>query len=404
MITAWAERGARVAGWTILTAIHSTRRGNRAVALAPTHIGARVRHPGQIDHQQHAAAYACSQLVRLSTRPGERPTNRLLHQRTHSTMPLSCTPEVAAALTSIDALRALHEGPDGPIDLSQRYSTYGDRDDVEDWTIEDEDNPSLIFFVCHSGNAAVVRYIAEHLIADVKDPHIFNVHGYTPIWIAAASGHESCIRALVEFGGDPNLADNFRRSPCHIAAQEGHESCVRALCELGADAGIRSTMGTRMETPCSIAAEMEHQSIVDFLTNVLAQEANLHTAAAGGNAPLVWQLVRNHTNMVTDNVHAADLAAANGHAALARQLRSLWTQVSAHAGYRRYAQHLTAQRIRWAALRTRFLTSDLRKNFNTAPITSADRSLFFFIGTSRTVGLCPDDIYGVIMGFWSDTQ
>ena len=29
---------------------------------------------------------------------------------------------------------------------------------------------------------------------------------------------------------------------------------------------------------------------------------------------------------------------------------------------------------------------------------------WFFIGTSRTVGLCPDDIYGVIMGFWSDTQ
>ena len=139
---------------------------------------------------------------------------------------------------------------------------------------------------------------------------------------------------------------------------------------------------------------------------MLAQEANLHTAAADGDAPLVWQLVRNHTNMVTDNVHAADLADENGHAALARQLRSLWTQVSAHRGYRRYAQHLTAERIRWAALRTRFLTSDLRENFNTAAITSKDRPLFdwFFIGTSRTVGLCPDDIYGVIMGFWSDTQ
>ena len=161
-----------------------------------------------------------------------------------------------------------------------------------------------------------------------------------------------------------------------------------------------------MGTPLEIAAANGHQSIVDFLTDVLAQEANLHTAAADGDAPLVWQLVRNHTNMVTDNVHAADLAAANGHAALARQLRSLWTEVSSHRGYRRYAQHLTAQRIRWAALRTRFLTSDLRENFTTAAITSKDRSLFdwFFIGTSRTVGLCPDDIYGVIMGFWSDTQ
>ena len=47
MITAWAERGARVAGRTKLSD-HSTRRGTRAVKLAPTHIGARVRHPVQM--------------------------------------------------------------------------------------------------------------------------------------------------------------------------------------------------------------------------------------------------------------------------------------------------------------------------------------------------------------------
>ena len=154
---------------------------------------------------------------------------------------------------------------------------------------------------------------------------------------------------------------------------------------------------------------MGHHSIVDFLTDVLAQEANLHTAAADGDAPLVWQLVRNHTNMVTDNVHAADLAAANGHAALARQLRSLWTQVAAHGGYRRYDQHLTAERVRWAALRARFLNSDMPENFNrfnSADISFRDRRLFdwLFVGTSRVVGLCPDDVYGVIIGFWADTR
>ena len=70
---------------TRLTAILSTRRDTRAVALAPTHIGARVRHPVQIDLQQHAAAYACSRLVRLSTRPGEwtrTPTDCCINART----------------------------------------------------------------------------------------------------------------------------------------------------------------------------------------------------------------------------------------------------------------------------------------------------------------------------------
>ena len=83
MITAWVERGARVAGRTKLTAIHSTRRGTRAVALAPTHIGARVRHPVQIG-LQHAAAYACSRLVRLSTRPARGPIRQPTAASTHA--------------------------------------------------------------------------------------------------------------------------------------------------------------------------------------------------------------------------------------------------------------------------------------------------------------------------------
>ena len=137
-------------------------------------------------------------------------------------MPLSCAPEIAAALISIDALRALHEGPDGPIDLSQRYSTQGDSEDAENWPIEDHDNPSLLFFACLSGNAAVARYIAERLVAEGRDPHVPTGDGATPVCIAALYGHESCLRALVEFGGDPNQADNSGVAPCWNAAVRGH--------------------------------------------------------------------------------------------------------------------------------------------------------------------------------------
>ena len=211
-----------------------------------------------------------------------------------------------------------------------------------------------------------------------------------PWALRCGAGHALCIQRRRDLGHDRTLTFVFDEAQRPLDADDA------------ADAGVEAGGFS----PCSIAAACGHQSIVDFLTDVLAQETNLHTAAAEGDAPLVWQLVRNHTNMVTNNVHAAELADVNGHSALARQLHSLGTAVTAHRGYRRYAQHLTAQRVRWAALRTRFLTSDLRENFNTAAITSKDRPLFdwFFIGTSRTVGLCPDDIYGVIMGFWSDTQ
>ena len=84
----------------------------------------------------------------------------------------------------------------------------------------------------------------------------------------------------------------------------------------------------------------------------------------------------------------------------------MWAQVTAHGGYRNYDRHLVAQRVRWAAIRARFLDADLREviyRFNSADISFSDRRLFdwFFVGTSPRVGLCPGDVFGEIMNWWS---
>ena len=108
--------------------------------------------------------------------------------------------------------------------------------------------------------------------------------------------------------------------------------------------------------------------------------------------------------MVHDDVHAADIADANGFTALATQMRDLWSHVVARGGYRRYDAHLRALRIRWAALRARFLDPLLHANFAQADITSRARVLFdwLLVGTSAgRVGLRPDDVFGEIMGWYS---
>ena len=108
--------------------------------------------------------------------------------------------------------------------------------------------------------------------------------------------------------------------------------------------------------------------------------------------------------MVHNGVHAADIVEANGFAALATQMRDLWSHVVAHRGYRRYDAHLRALRVRWAALRARFLDPSLHANFAQADITPIERFLFdwLLVGTSAgRVGLCPDDVFGEIMGWYS---
>ena len=152
-------------------------------------------------------------------------------------MPLTCTPEIAAALQSMDALRALHEGPDGPIDLGQRYSTVGPSPDPED-----RDNPTLFFKASQFADEAMVRYIAAHLIEEGRNLHVPNASGATPIWIAAQYGRDSNIRALCELGGDPNQAASGL-TPCWIAAAKGREACIRALYQCGADTGRSNLYG-----------------------------------------------------------------------------------------------------------------------------------------------------------------
>ena len=182
-------------------------------------------------------------------------------------MPLLCSPAVATALESLDLLRALHEGPDGPIDLAQAYSCYPNGGGApDDLALDDQDYPHLIFAAAHRGSNDVLRYIAEQLISIGKDPHAADSRGRTPLSVAAAEGHGPCIRVLVvELGADPNQANSSGATPCYIAARYGHDSCIRALVELGGDPNQAKNSGA---TPCHIAAQLGHDSCIRALVEL----------------------------------------------------------------------------------------------------------------------------------------
>ncbi|MBV8858079.1 MAG: ankyrin repeat domain-containing protein [Acidobacteria bacterium] len=100
--------------------------------------------------------------------------------------------------------------------------------------------PTLFGAAEEGDAAAVARLLASGLAADERRGH----GGETPLMRAAARGHETVVRLLLDAGADAcaRRADGF--TPLILAVFFGHEPVVRLLVERGADASARTGLGT----------------------------------------------------------------------------------------------------------------------------------------------------------------
>ena len=57
----------------------------------------------------------------------------------------------------------------------------------------------------------------------------------TPLSSAAASGHITCVKVLIEAGADVDGFYNNRKNPLVAAAANGHDKCLEKLIESGGD-------------------------------------------------------------------------------------------------------------------------------------------------------------------------
>lgn len=80
---------------------------------------------------------------------------------------------------------------------------------------------------------------------------------------AVANGHVAVVRTLLDYGTDPNLADQDGDVPLHICARlSGNAQTIQLLVDRRAHLNIRNAQG---ETPLQNAAAAGHTQVVEML-------------------------------------------------------------------------------------------------------------------------------------------
>lgn len=108
------------------------------------------------------------------------------------------------------------------------------------------------------GKTAFVQAMLAHKLVDVN---MVDADGCSAVYYAAANGHADVLRALLEQGGDANLA-SIRRSPLHCATEWRRVECVALLLAHGARVDVEDKSG---KTPLAIAQDKGFDEIVEQL-------------------------------------------------------------------------------------------------------------------------------------------
>jgi len=192
---------------------------------------------------------------------------------------------------------------------------------------QDTSGRTPLFWAAAEGHDGVVRHLLS--VTDV-DPNRGDDSGYAPISYAAKFGHEGIVKQLLSVKGiDPNRKDDLGKTPLLQAVQLGYDGIVNQLLDVkGIDIDCKNGRG---QTSLSYAAKIGHEKVVQQL---LLREADPDCEDVRGLTPLVYAVRYGHEKVVQQLILAGadpdcmdycgqtplSYAAANGHEGIVQQL------------------------------------------------------------------------------------
>jgi len=167
----------------------------------------------------------------------------------------------------------------------------------------------LNIVLCSSSFRRVVRVHSKNgdkeglrqVFDEGVDPNsVVDEDGHTAMHYIAKSGHRDCIEIVLEFGGDINVMNNFKKTPLHCACQKKKDSTVLALIKNGADVNAADRFGwTPLHVACkegcllAVRHLIAHGAKKDLLTAWLW--TSVHVAARFGRSHCLRELLKYQT-------------------------------------------------------------------------------------------------------------
>ncbi|VDL67399.1 unnamed protein product, partial [Nippostrongylus brasiliensis] len=141
---------------------------------------------------------------------------------------------------------------------------------------------NALHIAAYYGNSDFVNEMLKSVPASVRsEPPIYNHHvvkefateyGFTPLHLAAQSGHDSLVRMLLNQGVQVDATSTTMNViPLHLAAQQGHIAVVGML--LSRSTQQQHAKDWRGRTPLHLAAMNGHYEMVSLL---IAQGSNIN--------------------------------------------------------------------------------------------------------------------------------
>ncbi|PNP59104.1 hypothetical protein THARTR1_01352 [Trichoderma harzianum] len=138
---------------------------------------------------------------------------------------------------------------------------------------------TALHIAVRNGDETIVQLIASREDADLE---VTDADSFTPLHLAAQSGHLGILKLLIDRGAKINVCGDRRLTPLHLAAEKGHVALAKFLIQHGAKIDC---LGSVHVQPLHMAAEAGHVALVEVL---LEHNADIESETGIGQTPIIF--------------------------------------------------------------------------------------------------------------------